>query len=421
MIINFLFPDSFTNSLLKRPDRNLFRHLFVTFLLFLSVSAVISPVSAETVVSLSPDNESVEVGSEIVVNVYIVPEMPISGAQFDLYFDGSILDVKSVSEGDLFSNTAPTWFGEGTIDNTGGTIIYAYSVLFGKDEVTSPGILATIVFKTTGSGQSNLQMANVVVSNSNGTAVPIVVENAVVSISDTSASGGGTDSNGSGSGGGAGDSGEQFENIEFKDVAERTVIRGMNLSYTFNSPENPVVNVNFTPLKNSGSVTTTIEVLKNRSALVPDDPQGLVYRNMNIWVGKYGFATPTNIEAMTIGFRVDSSWMEANDVNASLIRLNRYSEGKWNVLPTMITGEQDGYVYFESSVPGFSPFAITAVPDSGVAMGDASIEDAAQAADDVSSEDLSHDEGEDKTLDQNMVLMLFVFFMILTVKRGRGM
>ncbi|NYT18854.1 MAG: PGF-pre-PGF domain-containing protein [Methanosarcinales archaeon] len=380
----------------------------MVFLLLLSAFALISPVSAETLVILSPANQSVEVGSEFVVNVYLEPDMPLSGAQFDLYFDGSVLDVKSISEGDLFSDTATTLFNEGTIDNTAGTITRAHSVLLGKDEVTSPGILAKIRFEATGAGRSELQMVNVAVSNSSGTAVPIAVGNAVVHISEASSSGGSSDSSSSGSSGsgGAGDSGEEFKNIKFKDVAERTVVKGMNLSYTFNSPENPVVNVNFTPLKNSGSVKTTVEVLKERSALVSDDPNGLVYRNMNIWVGKYGFATPSNIEAMTIGFRVESSWMEANGVNASAIRLNRHSDGKWDALPTMVMGEQDGYVYFESATPGFSPFAITAVSDSG------------EMLDDVSSGD-STSEDDDRNLGQNMVLVLFIVFMVLIVKRGR--
>ncbi|WP_445476080.1 PGF-pre-PGF domain-containing protein [Methanococcoides methylutens] len=378
----------------------------MVFLLLLSAFAIISPVSAETLVILSPANQSVEVGSDFVVNVYLEPDMPLSGAQFDLYFDGSVLDVKSISEGDLFSDTATTLFNEGTIDNTAGTILMAHSVLLGKDEVTSPGILATIKFEATGTGQSDLQMVNVAVSNSTGAAVPIVVGDAVVHISEASSSGESA-SSGSGGSGGSGDSVEEFKNIRFKDVAERTVIKGKNLSYTFNSPENPVVSVNFTPLKNSGSVTTTIEVLKGRSALASDNPNGLVYRNMNIWVGKYGFATPSNIEAMTIGFRVESSWMEANGVNASAIRLNRHSDGKWDVLPTMVMGEQDGYVYFESATPGFSPFAITAVSDSGVMLDDAS-----------SGDSTSEDDG-DQTLGQNMALVLFVVFMVLIVKRGR--
>ncbi|WP_135612643.1 PGF-pre-PGF domain-containing protein [Methanococcoides sp. AM1] len=411
MINKNIIPDSFTNSLLKTPDSNLPARFFMVFLLVLLSFALISPVSAETVVGLSPDNQSVELGSEIIVDVYIDPDIPISGAQFDLYFDGSVLDVISVSEGDLFSNTGATFFSEGTIDNTGGSIIYAHGVLFGKDEVTSPGILATIVFNTKGSGQSNLQMGNVVVSNSSGTAVPISVENAVVSISGTSSSGGSTDGAGSGSsgGGGAGDSGEQFGNIEFKDVTERTVYKGMNMSYHFNSPDNPIVNVNFTPLKNSGSITTTIEVLKDRSAFVQDDPEGLVYKNMNIWVGKYGFATPANIESMTIGFRVETSWMETNDINASAIRLNRNSDGKWEALQTMYMGEKDGYVYFESSTPGFSPFAITAVPASSV------------IPDDVSLGDSTSEDDEDQTLDQNLALVLFIVFLVLIVKRGRDM
>jgi PGF-pre-PGF domain-containing protein len=250
-----------------------------------------------------------------------------------------------------------------------------------------------------------------VISNSSGSAIPISVNDAVVIISDASSTDANTGSTSSGSGGGGGgasDSGERFENIELKDVAERTVVKGMNLSYTFSETDNPIVNVNFTPLKNSGSVTTTIEVLKGRSALASEDPEGLVYRNMNIWVGKHGFATPANIEAMTIGFKVESSWMESNGVNSSAIRLNRHSDGKWNVLQTMVTGEGDGYVYFEASTPGFSPFAITAVTETEV------------PSENGPSGDTAIDDNEDQNLGQNMVLMLFIVFMFLAVKRGRG-
>ena len=36
----------------------------------------------------------------------------------------------------------------------------------------------------------------------------------------------------------------------------------------------------------------------------------------------------------------------------------RYSDDKWNALPTRKTGEDDQYMYFESKTPGFSPIAI---------------------------------------------------------------
>ena len=98
MINKNIIPDSFTNSLLKFPDVNLHRCLLMVFLLVLSVCTIIIPASAETDVSLSPANQSVELGSEVVVNVYVEPDMPISGAQFDLYFDGSVLDVKTKNQ-----------------------------------------------------------------------------------------------------------------------------------------------------------------------------------------------------------------------------------------------------------------------------------------------------------------------------------
>ncbi|WP_440952433.1 PGF-pre-PGF domain-containing protein [Methanococcoides sp. FTZ1] len=362
---------------------------------------------------MSPDQQSVDRGSEFVVYVYVEPDVSISGMQFDLHFDGSVINVKSISEGDLFSSTATTFFSEGTIDNAAGSVIYSHGVILGKEEVTSPGILATIVFEGVGTGITDIDLENVIISNSSGSAVPISVNGAFVTISDTASSGVNSGGTGSG-GGGAGDSGELFKNIESRYVSERTVAKGMNLSYTFSQPDNPVVNVNFTPLKSSGSVKTTIEVLKDRSALVAEDPDGLVYRNMNIWVGKYGFATPANIEAMTIGFRVDSSWMRSNDVNSSAIRLNRHSDGKWEVLQTMVTGEEDGYVYFESSTPGFSPFAITVVTSE-----DGSSGDSAQGVDGILSDGSDIDGGEDQNLGQNMVMLLFIAFLFLAVKRGR--
>jgi PGF-pre-PGF domain-containing protein len=52
----------------------------------------------------------------------------------------------------------------------------------------------------------------------------------------------------------------------------------------------------FVFLKNSGQITSTIEVLNNRSKLVNSTPDGSIYIYVNIWVGKAGFATASNIK-----------------------------------------------------------------------------------------------------------------------------
>ena len=166
-------------------------------------------------------------------------------------------------------------------------------------------------------------------------------------------------SGGGGGGGGGSDTGEEYENIELKEVATVYVSSGSNVSYRFENPEDPIIYVNYTALSSAGSITTTIEVLKSTSALAADAPPGAVYKNVNIWVGTYGYATEKNIKDPVIGFKVNRTWLHENQVLTFTIRLNRYTSGVWNPLPTVKTHEDTGYVYFESQTPGFSPFAIT--------------------------------------------------------------
>jgi len=390
-------------------------YFFTLFLFVLFASILITPASAETVVSISPSEQSIATGSDVTVVVYIEPDTPISGAQFDLSFDSESLSVVSISEGDVFTNSASTLFNEGTIDNSEGTIMNVWNVLIGKN-VTESGTLATIVFDTKGafSSSSSLQLNNVLVSNSSGAAVPISVVNGMVSIIGESAPSDSEMSNsgygGGGSSGGSGATGEDFGNIEFKDVAEKNVRSGQAISYDFNSPGNPIVTVNFTARKNSGAISTTIEVLKNTSALVKDAPNGLVYKNVNIWVGNAGFATPENIDLPAIGFRVNSSWMEMNGVDSSDIRLNRYSDNSWSTLETKVTEEGGEYVYFESLTPGFSPFAISAHPSDDISESEIGPNGSSSTQDDLPDE---------KALAQNTLAISILSIFILAIRHSR--
>ncbi|WP_305064942.1 PGF-pre-PGF domain-containing protein [Methanococcoides sp.] len=172
-------------------------------------------------------------------------------------------------------------------------------------------------------------------------------------------SSGGSSSSGS-SAGGSGASGEAFENIAFKDVKAKNIIGGAVISYTFDEEQNAIDYIKFSALKNYGEVSTTIEVLKDKSAMVDESAPGLVYSNLNIWVGKVGFATEDNIAHPAIGFSVPKAWLTENEINEDAIALYRHSEGKWNNLNTIKIGEDDSYIHFEAETPGFSPFAISA-------------------------------------------------------------
>ncbi|SFM92837.1 PGF-pre-PGF domain-containing protein [Methanolobus profundi] len=171
----------------------------------------------------------------------------------------------------------------------------------------------------------------------------------------TSSSGGG-----GGGGGGGGSSGEEYENIGFKDVL--TVYAGKDdiVNFDFDDEKNDIDYVRYLSLKNAGKISTTIEILKDTSALVDDPVPGKVYRNLNIWVGKTGYAIEANIQDPIIGFRVSKEWIQNNNIDVDTIALNRYSDDTWGKLSTEQSGSDDEYIYFEASTPGFSPFAITA-------------------------------------------------------------
>ncbi|MBS3114063.1 PGF-pre-PGF domain-containing protein [Candidatus Woesearchaeota archaeon] len=61
---------------------------------------------------------------------------------------------------------------------------------------------------------------------------------------------------------------------------------------------------------------------------------------------------------ITINFRVPKSWLTSNNVAEDNIVLYRYSDNKWNSLPTTKTGADANNALYQSITPGFSTFAI---------------------------------------------------------------
>jgi len=174
-----------------------------------------------------------------------------------------------------------------------------------------------------------------------------------------SSSTGSSSSSGGGGGGGAG-SVEDFVNVAAKDVDNEYLRMNQNVTYEFSREGNPIQEVSFYSLKNSGEITSTIEVLNNRSKLVSTNPEGLIYKHINIWVGKAGFATSENIRDARVEFIVNNSWIEEMEISAGDIKLQRYNGTAWEVLPTTLENNNTSYSIFEAQTPGFSPFAITA-------------------------------------------------------------
>lgn len=173
--------------------------------------------------------------------------------------------------------------------------------------------------------------------------------------------GGSGNSRGSGSGGGGGgaSSPESIKNIELKEIANEHVFKGVHTCFTFKDGDNEIVTVEFSPKKNLGKITAIVEILKNTSSIVKEPAPGIVYRNVNLWIGNSAFSSLGNFENAQINFRMKKTWITEKGVSENTIALYRYSEGKWSQLPTTLIREDKVYFYFTAETPGFSPFAIS--------------------------------------------------------------
>ncbi|KKG24199.1 hypothetical protein EO98_06345, partial [Methanosarcina sp. 2.H.T.1A.6] len=173
-------------------------------------------------------------------------------------------------------------------------------------------------------------------------------------------SNGNGNSGGKGGSGGAGGSPEPAKNVKSKELCQQFVSNGHRIKFEFTKGATSVGYVEFNAKKTAGKITTIIEELKGKSPLTPTEPEGEVYKHLNIWVGNGGFANSNNIENAIVGFRVSKEWITENHINMDAITLQHFNGDQWDSLKTDKVDEDDEYLYFEAETPGFSPFAITA-------------------------------------------------------------
>ncbi|HWR26372.1 MAG TPA: cytochrome c peroxidase [candidate division Zixibacteria bacterium] len=180
-----------------------------------------------------------------------------------------------------------------------------------------------------------------------------------------------------GGGGGGGTSGEKFSNIIVKEKYDEAIFKDIVTSYRFKNASNPITHVNVTGNNNAGLITAMIEVLKGTSTLVTENPPGVVYMNVNTWLGTSGYATPKNLKEVVIRFRVPNSWMQSNNVDAKDVKLLRWDSAskKWITLETKVKEKDSSVTYFEGTTNALSPLAISAVasPPGGPVAGGQSV------------------------------------------------
>ena len=124
--------------------------------------------AGDTTVSLSPSSQTVSSEDTFNVNVSCVPGQPIKAFEFRLSFNPSLLQVNSVTEGNIFSGYY-TYFNSGTIDNNAGTIVDVYGLIIGSGNVSDNGTFVNISFTAKDpSGTSSLDFDDVGVTDEVG-------------------------------------------------------------------------------------------------------------------------------------------------------------------------------------------------------------------------------------------------------------
>lgn len=152
------------------------------------------------------------------------------------------------------------------------------------------------------------------------------------------------------------DSKEAPDNIEITDYSFASLVKGREVVFEFGLENNNVISVSFIPEVTGGQVKTVVEILRNTSTLINEAPPGVVYKDLNIWVGDAQFS-PYKATDAKVNFKVEKDWILSNSIDPENIVLYGHVNG-WHPLVTEKTGEDDAYVYYTAQTSRFSLFAI---------------------------------------------------------------
>ena len=147
------------------------------------LSALTGVALAYSNVSVFPSSQTVSQGETFTIAIFVEPDRDIAGVQFSLKFNGSLISVKTVSEGELLKKSGlNTFFNEGKINNEDGIISDVYGCILGKGNVSESGYFALINATALSPGTSYIELKNVKISDPEGNYVPVIVENGTVII-----------------------------------------------------------------------------------------------------------------------------------------------------------------------------------------------------------------------------------------------
>ncbi|HWQ96274.1 MAG TPA: putative Ig domain-containing protein, partial [Candidatus Methylomirabilis sp.] len=136
-------------------------------------------------VQVNPSDYLATQGKTFELSITIDPKGDaIAGAQLNIAFDKSNIRINKITEGDIFKqNNTDTFFSEGVINNSTGTVINIFGVVIGRTNTSNPGTFIVINATPIGSaGTSGINLSNVRLSNSDAQPVLSAVYNGSITI-----------------------------------------------------------------------------------------------------------------------------------------------------------------------------------------------------------------------------------------------
>jgi len=133
-----------------------------TFLVLIMLSVVTihtRTLANPTTMFVSPATTTVDVGDSFNIDVEIADVTNLTAWEFKLYFNNGVLDCTGATQGPFLKSGGSTFF-QKTIDNSNGKVHLACTLLGLDVQVSGSGVLATIAFDATASGESNLHLAD---------------------------------------------------------------------------------------------------------------------------------------------------------------------------------------------------------------------------------------------------------------------
>ena len=152
--------------------------ILLVFVFCLAVILLARPAQALPLMWLNPANPVASVGGAVDVDIQIDDVTDVFGAQVDLSFDPTLLQVTGAQ---LTPGTCPqpNFVATNVADNIAGTIEYA-AVQLSPTPPCNGGVVATITFECTAEGISPVTFGSSIISDPNGIPIPHGTQDGVV-------------------------------------------------------------------------------------------------------------------------------------------------------------------------------------------------------------------------------------------------